>query len=74
MIDSVVLSHFGLKLPPAYSIEGQGRIAGIYRGLAAHHAELAASPLGSMIRELFDQKYSKTNLTPLKKVDLVLCR
>jgi hypothetical protein len=72
VIDSVVLSHFGLRLPHLHAIERQAKIVGIYRSLSAAHAELAASSVRCMIRDLFDERYPNTNLTPLKKLDLVL--
>ena len=72
VIDSVVLSHFGLRLPHLHAIDRQARVVGIYRSLSEAHAELAAAPVARMIRDLFDQEFPNTNLTPLKKVDLVL--
>jgi hypothetical protein len=72
VVDSVVLSHFGLRLPHLDAPDRQVKIVRIYKELSAAHAELAISSVGCKIRELFDQKDPNTNLTPLKKMDLVL--
>ena len=72
VLDSVVLSHFRLRLPYLHAVDRQAKIVRVYGDLSAAHAELASSSVGCLIRELFDQKYPKTNLTPLKKLDLVL--
>jgi hypothetical protein len=72
VIDSVVLSHFELKLPVSKAPDRKARVVSVYQRLCAAYAELLDCPMGVMLTERFDQHFQGTNLTRLKKIDLVL--
>jgi hypothetical protein len=72
VIDKFVLGHFELALPYPKAKERFNRVLIIYEALCDHYARLFASPTGSMILNCFDRHSGETDLTPVKKADLVL--
>jgi hypothetical protein len=72
VIDRIVLGHFDLRLPPRTTAGRLAKIIKIHGDLSTAYADLLFSPTGRMILARFDQHFYGTNLTPLKKIDLVL--
>lgn len=74
VIDSVVLSYLGLRLP-AFTVAHPQRIARIVQihvDLAKDFANFLATPSGVYLVAAFNAKYPGSGITDEKKVDLVL--
>jgi hypothetical protein len=72
VIDRIILSHFGLLLPPFMAKDRKAKVLEVYRRLCIAYASLLDSSIGSMIVVRFDRCYKDSGLTSLKKIDLVL--
>jgi hypothetical protein len=72
VIDEFVLNQFGLSLPYPKAKDRFNRVLCVYECLSDGYAQLLSSPTGLMIIECFGRRFGNKNVTPLKKVDLVL--
>jgi hypothetical protein len=72
LIDRFVLNQFGLSLPYWNAKDRFQRVVSVYESLSNGYSQLLSSPTGLMIIECFDCHFGNSDLTPLKKVDLVL--
>lgn len=72
VIDKFVLDNFDLRLPYWGAADREERTIEVYQQLCLKCCGLMTSPIGVMIRTMFDSKYPGTNVTDLKKIDLVL--
>jgi hypothetical protein len=72
VIDIFVLKHFELCLPRSGLSDRETRTIDLYRELCARYSTFIQSPTGKLIRELFDGRYSQSEVSELKKIDLVL--
>jgi hypothetical protein len=72
VIDKFVLKHFRLSLPYPKAKNRFERVLNLYESLCEQFSGLIASSTGSTILDCFDRRFGHTNLTALKKVDLVL--
>jgi hypothetical protein len=72
VIDKFVLEQFKLSLPYPKAKERFTCVLDVYESLSDLYSRLLSSPTGSMILDCFDHRFGSTNLTALKKVDLVL--
>ena len=72
IIDSIVLSHFGLKLPHWNQKGREAKAIMVYNDLCERYANVLDSSIGLLITRRFDHHFPGTSLTALKKIDLVL--
>ena len=72
IIDKFVLANFQLRLPRSGVPNREERTIELYRQLCVQYGGLITSPVGVMIRRMFESKYPNTKITDLKKIDLVL--
>jgi hypothetical protein len=72
VIDRFVLQYFELRLPTSGAVDREAKTVAVYKQLCAKSEEFMHSPTGTMILELFESRYPGSNITPLKKLDLVL--
>lgn len=72
VIDKFVLSHFAMRLPRWGSTSREEKTIKLYCELCGKYADLLQSPTGKLILGLFDLRYPNSEVTELKKVDLVL--
>jgi hypothetical protein len=72
VIDKFVLEHFELRLPRWGLADREPKTVDLYRELCDRYQTFIQSPAGRMIRELFDGRYPQSEVSELKKIDLVL--
>jgi hypothetical protein len=72
VIDKFVLEHFELRLPRWGLSDRETKTIGLYYDLCDKYTAFIQSPTGKMIRELFDGRYPFSEVSELKKIDLVL--
>jgi hypothetical protein len=72
IIDSVVLKHLGLRLPPEGTGNRQTIINGIYQKLISDFADFLKTELGAYLTRRFKETYPTANLTKVKMLDFVL--
>lgn len=72
VIDSLVLGNVGLRLPTTQSRRRLERIVEVHRELADWYRATLASEAGQRALEEFDLAYPGTDLTDLKKLDLII--
>ncbi len=73
MIDKLVLRHFGLSLSARSSVkEKQERAIYVYEHLCREYYILLNSDLGELIGRMFNSMYPNSEISELKKLDLVL--
>jgi hypothetical protein len=72
VIDKFVLEHFELHLPRWGLSDRQNKTIDLYYDLCDRYSVFVQSPTGKMIRELFDSRYPCSEISELKKIDLVL--
>jgi len=72
VIDKFVLAHFELRLPRC-GVSNQGlKTIHLYRELCDKYHAFLQGLTGGMIRKLFDERYPCSEVSELKKLDLVL--
>src|ERR1700756_1787179 len=71
VIDKFVFEHFAMRLPRWGSVDREEKTIELYRELCEKYRVLLQSPTGKLIRELFDLRYPNSEVSELKKVDLV---
>jgi len=72
IIDRFVLENFGLFLPSHNTINRESKTIDIYNQLCANYENLMNNEYGKMILDKFKQRYPETEITDLKRIDLVL--
>jgi hypothetical protein len=72
VIDKFVLEHFALHLPRWGLSDRLAKTIALYDDLRDKYSAFVQSPTGKLIRELFDSRYPCSDVTELKKIDLVL--
>ena len=72
MIDKFVLEHFELHLPRWGLKDREAKTIDLYYDLCDKYCAFIQSPMGKVIRELFDSRYPSSEASELKKIDLVL--
>jgi hypothetical protein len=72
IIDKFVLEYFAMRLPRWGAADRADKTIELYRELCEKYQALLQSPTGQQIRESFDLRYPKSEITQLKKIDLVL--
>jgi hypothetical protein len=72
VVDKFVLAHFDLRLPRWGLADRELKTIDLYRGLCDRYGTVIQSPTGKRIRELFDGRYPCSEVSELKKIDLVL--
>jgi hypothetical protein len=72
VIDKFVLSNTGFRLPSQTSRRRLDQIVEVYDGVRRWYADTLASADGSAAVAMFDERFPDTDLTPLKKIDLIL--
>jgi hypothetical protein len=72
VIDKFVLEHFELHLPRWGLSDRQTKTIDLYNDLCDKYSAFLQSPTGKIIRELFDSRYPCSEISELKKIDLVL--
>ncbi len=72
VIDKFVLQNFGLALPGWASTQRDLRVIAVYRSVCVSFDRLLNSPTGELVVRLFDRRFPGREITPLKKLDLVL--
>ncbi len=72
VIDKFVLEYFELRLPSWGSRDRETKTIDMYYDLRDKYSAFIQSPTGKMIRELFDSRYPCSEVSELKKIDLVL--
>jgi RHS repeat-associated protein len=72
VIDRFVLEHFELRLPRWGLSDREARTIDLYYDLCYKYRAFIQSPTGMMIRELFDSRHPCSEVSELKKIDLVL--
>jgi hypothetical protein len=72
VIDKFVLAHFELRLPRC-GVSNQGlKTIHLYRELCDKYHAFLQGLTGGMIRKLFDERYPWSEVSELKKLELVL--
>jgi hypothetical protein len=72
VIDRFVLEYFELHLPRWGLPDRERKTIDLYYDLCDRYRVFIQSPTGKMIRELFDSRHPNSEVSELKKVDLVL--
>jgi hypothetical protein len=72
VVDKFVLEYFDLPLPRWGLADREFKTIGLYRDLCDRYGTFIKSPTGKLIRELFDGRYPCSEVSELKKIDLVL--
>jgi hypothetical protein len=72
VIDSVVLKHVGLRLPPASTPERISRVVDVFESLSHWYQEQLCHPRGIATVRLFREAYPAAHVSDLKALDLVL--
>ncbi len=72
VIDKFVLKNFGLALPARASAQRETRVIEVYRRVCASFERLLGEPTGDLIVRCSDRRFPGHEITPIKKVDLVL--
>jgi hypothetical protein len=72
VIDQFVLHCFGLRLPTFGTVDREAKTVAVYDQLCAQYETFMHSPTAAIILERFEDQYPGSNVTPLKKLDLVL--
>ena|ERR1700687_1246547 len=72
VIDKFVLKHFELRLPRWGLSDREVKTIDLYDDLCDKYIAFIQSSTGKMIRELFDSRYPRSEVSELKKIDLVL--
>jgi hypothetical protein len=72
VIDRYVLEYFELRLPRWGLPERERKTIDLYHDLCDKYSAFIQSPTGKMIQELFDRRYPCSEISELKKIDLVL--
>jgi hypothetical protein len=72
VIDKFVLEYFAMRLPRWRSTDREEKTIELYRELCGKYRTLLHNPTGKLILELFDLRYPNSEVSELKKVDLVL--
>jgi hypothetical protein len=72
VVDKFVLVNFGLRLPTVGKSDRNDRVVDLYKLLCRKYEEMLRSDAGILMVQMFDKRYLHTDLTPLKKVDLIL--
>jgi hypothetical protein len=72
VIDKFVLEHFELRIPRWGLKDREAKTIGLYFDLCDKYRAFIQSPTGKMIQELFESRYPDSDISELKKIDLVL--
>jgi hypothetical protein len=72
VIDKFVLEHFELHLPRRGLSDRERKTNDLYYDLCDKYRVFIQSPTGKMIRDLFDSRHPCSEISELKKIDLVL--
>jgi hypothetical protein len=72
VIDKFVLANFAMRLPKSGSASREEKMIKLYCELCGKYGALLQSPTGKLVLGLFGLRYPNSELTELKKVDLVL--
>ncbi|MEM1416869.1 MAG: hypothetical protein AAGH15_18370 [Myxococcota bacterium] len=72
VIDSLVLRNVGMRLPAPGSARRLDGVVAVHRALADWYAAALVRPVGVAALRAFDATYPDADLTPLKKLDLIL--
>ena len=72
VIDSLVLGNVGLRLPTSQSRRRLERVVQVHQELADWYRAALASEAGKHALKAFDLAYPGTDLTDLKKLDLII--
>lgn len=73
VIDRIVLSHFGLRLPyHPYVNDREIKAVQVYSQLRQKYDELMTTKTTRMILDSFNAYFGSEHITDLKKIDLVL--
>lgn len=72
VVDRYVLQNFGLRLPYPQAPRREAKIRQVYGELQARYRELLTSDMGRLICNKVAERYPDANISPLKRIDLVL--
>ena len=72
VIDKFVLEYFELHLPRWGLSDREAKTIDLYHDLCDKYSAFIQNPTGKMIQELFDGRYPNSEISELKKIDLVL--
>jgi hypothetical protein len=72
VIDRFVLEHFELHLPRRGLSDRERKTNDLYYDLCDKYRVFIQSPTAKMIRDLFDSRHPNSEVSELKKIDLVL--
>jgi hypothetical protein len=72
VIDRFVLEYFELRLPRRGLPDRERKTIDLYYDLCDKYRVFIQSPTGKMIRDLFDSRHPCSEISELKKIDLVL--
>lgn len=67
-----MLENFELRLPRFELPDREAKTVEVYQELCDMYREFIESSTGTMIRDLFEQRYPSSGISELKKIDLVL--